>query len=706
MAAPGSDLDLSIESGWRYLKQELKPYPGRNWVILRMTLAAALMMLWVMVFRIPNAALGVYYTLLISRESTGDTIESAFSLIWAIGAALGLILVGIILFTGSPLMHFLWVGACLLLTFFLISTASQYRVATGFGFLMTAAIPLWDLPADVGVQLSLTLYSALAIVVAVTITVTIEIVFAAFHRTSPLEDGLNGRVEAVSRVLSAAGSPPAPAVALVQQFSDIGTGLLRRNLQRMQSGSEFYARQAVLIGLVGRLIDLTAVFLVTTEKPSEVEQRQLAAVAIQLDALRASNFASPAPSPSQDDQASGPPTRLVPLLAITVGLINQTIEQQDPENEYIHLEKPPKPPILKRDAFTNPEHIGFALRGAGAAMICFVLYHLFDWKGVSSSISTCMITALSTAGSSRQKQALRFVGAITGGLFFGILSQSVLLPALDSIVSFSLMFIAVTAFSAWIATSSPRISYLGLQIAFAFDLVQLRTFGPAVQLTPARDNVDGILLGLFAMWIFFDQAQSGTAAMAMRLTFARTIRLIIDYIRTVPGESKADYLKTVRSRRDAVNANFSEIRILADAVLFEFNQGREEALKWRSAIHIWQPELRTFFILQITLAHMRLSTPSGRLSPLAERLQQDNSEALEYLYSLIDSDTPHPVGPVLDLYETPSDDASHDAPVAAASRKILVYLTQQVESTLPLRSGDLQHLPAGSHTAQSQVAGS
>jgi multidrug resistance protein MdtO len=135
MILPGSDLDLSIESGWRYLKQELKPYPGRNWMILRMTLAAVLMMLWVMVFRIPAAALGVYYTLLISRESTGDTLESAFSLIGAIAAALGIVLLGIFLFTGSPLMHFLWVGACLLLTFFFISTASQYRVATGFGFL-------------------------------------------------------------------------------------------------------------------------------------------------------------------------------------------------------------------------------------------------------------------------------------------------------------------------------------------------------------------------------------------------------------------------------------------------------------------------------------------------------------------------------------------------------------------------------------------
>jgi multidrug resistance protein MdtO len=76
-------------------------------------------------------------------------------------------------------------------------------------------------------------------------------------------------------------------------------------------------------------------------------------------------------------------------------------------------------------------------------MVCYVLYHFFDWKGVSSGISTCMIAALSTAGSSRQKQILRFLGAIMGGLLFGILSQSVLLPGFDSIVGFTVLFAAV-----------------------------------------------------------------------------------------------------------------------------------------------------------------------------------------------------------------------------------------------------------------------
>jgi|SRR6187402_12192 len=682
MPSHGSDLNLSIESGWNYLKQELKPYPGRNWLIVRMTLAAVLMMVWVMVFRIPNAALGVYYTLLISRETTDETFETSIGLIGAIGAALGIILLGIFLFTGSPFLHFLWIGACLLLTFFFISAASQYRIATGFGFLMTSAIPLWDLPASIDRQLSLTLYSALAVVVAVAITITIELIFAAFRRTTPLEDGLTGRLKAVSGVLRTAGDPDPEATAQVRQFSDIGTGLLRRNLLRMQSGSEYYARQAVFIGLTGRLIDLTAALLVTPEKQTDRELKQLAALADQIDHLWKTNYASPAPPVPDEHLAEGHATSLIPLLASTVALINKAIEQEDPENEYILDEKPPSPPLFKRDAFTNPEHVGFALRGAGAAMVCYILYHLFAWKGLSSGIPTCMITALSTAGSSRQKQLLRFVGAILGGLIFGILSESLFLPTFDSIISFGVLFTLITGLSAWIATSSPRISYLGLQIAFAFDLVQLRTFGPAVLLTPARDNVEGILLGLFAMWIFFDQAQSGTAAAAMQATFLRTIRLMADYMRAKPEGSNAAYLKNVRRQRDVINETFSQVRILADAVLFEFNSGREAALKWRAAIHIWQPELRTFFLMQITLAHMRLNTPDGRLSPLAEEIQAANIEALNDLARLIDTSLPDKFVDTAPLQRAMAADSRHDAPLASDSGKILRYLIEQVQGTL------------------------
>ena len=54
---------------WEFLKEELAPYPGRAAVVARMVIAATIVMLITMTFRIPYGAYGALYTLTISRES-------------------------------------------------------------------------------------------------------------------------------------------------------------------------------------------------------------------------------------------------------------------------------------------------------------------------------------------------------------------------------------------------------------------------------------------------------------------------------------------------------------------------------------------------------------------------------------------------------------------------------------------------------------
>ena len=140
--------------------------------------------------------------------------------------------------------------------------------------------------------------------------------------------------------------------------------------------------------------------------------------------------------------------------------MNDALEQPSLIEEFTVREENQKVGILKRDAFTNSEQLKFALRGTAAALLCFVAYHLLDWRGIYNAMATCMVTALSTAGSSRQKQLLRVSGAITGvGLFLAIACEVFILPHIDSIAEFSLLFAAVTVFSAWFATASPRLSY-------------------------------------------------------------------------------------------------------------------------------------------------------------------------------------------------------------------------------------------------------
>jgi len=79
---------------WKFLKEELAPYPGRAATVARMVIAATTVMLITMTFRIPYGAYAAIYTLTISRESPQGTEKAVKTIIIAyfFGAGYQLIL--------------------------------------------------------------------------------------------------------------------------------------------------------------------------------------------------------------------------------------------------------------------------------------------------------------------------------------------------------------------------------------------------------------------------------------------------------------------------------------------------------------------------------------------------------------------------------------------------------------------------------------
>src|ERR1700728_2421006 len=69
-----SSVDEARKWLWDFLKNELAPYPGRAWVVARVTISATLVMLLVMTFQIPNGFLGAIFTLFLSRENPTATL--------------------------------------------------------------------------------------------------------------------------------------------------------------------------------------------------------------------------------------------------------------------------------------------------------------------------------------------------------------------------------------------------------------------------------------------------------------------------------------------------------------------------------------------------------------------------------------------------------------------------------------------------------
>jgi multidrug resistance protein MdtO len=210
-------------------------------------------------------------------------------------------------------------------------------------------------------------------------------------------------------------------------------------------------------------------------------------------------------------------------------------------------------------------------------------------------------------------------GAILGGFVFGMGAQVFVLPYLDSIAGFTVLFGVVTAISAWIGTASARLSYLGLQVALAFYLINLQEFTIQTSLGIARDRVFGVLLGLVSMWLFFDRLWVRSAVDEMQAVFARNLELFAELTEQLLEKDQVKAIRRVRQLRDQINEGFGAVRAQSDAILFEFGPSRQRKLQIRDDVRRWQPSIRTLLLVQITAIQYLVQKPLTQLpEPIAE----------------------------------------------------------------------------------------
>jgi multidrug resistance protein MdtO len=222
---------------------------------------------------------------------------------------------------------------------------------------------------------------------------------------------------------------------------------------------------------------------------------------------------------------------------------------------------------------------------------------------------------------------MRLTGAMLGGVI-GMGAQIFILPSLDSIAGFTVLFACVTTATAWVATSGPRLSYFGVQTAVAFYLLNLQEFKVETSLGPARDRVIGVFLGLSAMWLFFDQIWGAPAAVEMTKAFISSLRLLAQFARGPLPNEDGPVIDRTYALRETINTSFDKARSLADGVLFEFGPSRQRDLALRSMIIHWQPQLRMIFITRAALLKYRYGLPGFELPSEIRKAQKGFDESL------------------------------------------------------------------------------
>jgi multidrug resistance protein MdtO len=620
---------------WQFVRHELTSYPGRPALVGRMIIAATLVMIISMTFRLPEGAYGAIYALTISRESPRSTIAAVTTVAIAFVIAAAYEVIGAMFFLNEPLLRFVWVSVTFILMFYSLRALTNYTAGVRFGYLVVITTPLWDQQISAEAKVENTLWAVWTITLATVITALVELVYAEFHRGSDLIRPIAERLSSVEDLVfsyAQDGRIDKTTEKKITRLSMVGTSQLRRNLQRSVYSSHYREQMGAVLTLVTRVLDLAVNLVDFDIKPSDLDRKRMRSLAQAIAGIRSDLERGVVPRRTElhgEDSAQS----AVPLMRemeATVSLIPEVFVGSQSLSAYAPSPSgdAPRPTFFRPDALSNIEHIKFGLKGGLAATLCYFIYNVLDWPGISTAVTTCLLTGLSTIGSSHQKQLLRISGALVGGVGLGIGAQVFILPHLDSIAGFTVLFLAVTFIAAWFATCSARLSYFGVQIAVAFYLINLQEFKIQTSLGVARDRVFGIFLGIFAMWVVFDQLWGAPAAVEMKRTFISNLRLLAQFAREPFSEDPGTAIKQSITLRETINTNLDRVRALADGVLLEFGPSREQNLALRNRIRQWQTQLRMLFITRIALSKYRMRLPGFELPETIWQAQREFDDEL------------------------------------------------------------------------------
>jgi len=278
--------------------------------------------------------------------------------------------------------------------------------------------------------------------------------------------------------------------------------------------------------------------------------------------------------------------RLAPMIDAALGLADQ--------REHLELPAGSVPTLLPLD----PDRLAAAIKSSLAASIAIVIGSALHWPLGLPSTATCLVLAMTTSvGSFVQKAGSRLIGAFIGSA--GVLLILLwLMPSINSIVALLLITAIGMLPCAWLVAGSDRVSYLGLQTAYAFSIALLGPLSPVVDLVTPTSRILGVFLGIVVFGAMTTLVWPSYATKQYRRAIRSALRITVEILRdAVSRRSSAPFVVFPRQRRlyDSIGAC---TRLLGESEYEDPNErhlhrGHALALLWtvrhlaRSAI-LWR----------------------------------------------------------------------------------------------------------------------
>jgi multidrug resistance protein MdtO len=570
------------------LRRELAPTPARWRATLRITLACVAASYPVMAFHLHVPLIVMILMFLIAREDTTTTLLGTVLGIIGVTIGCGLLLLTYVCFADLTWLRILLVPAFIALGLFLNRILTLGPIGSAIGLPLALGMIVPDVIPSAEFLTRFPFYVWWAAVLGLTVNLVVQYLLNPQRAETVLARGLTSRLAAIENaLLRLAGEARPPSPGSLAHLALEGAAVQLQLLKLAAAAEPFLKKHHAAVGaqiiLVDRMVTAAAVLEERDVRPpDEALEGRLHRIAKAAATWRQAIVERRWPQDLESFDALPRLPNAPPMLREmerVLDVVSKARNQESLPDELKLFPKALKGGPVVADALSNPAYVHFAIKGALAGFICYLIFTLAAYQGIYTSVVTCVVCSLATIGASVQKGTLRLAGSAVGG-GLGVLTLMYIFPHLDSIGGFWFPFAAVTGLAAYVTFSGPSLSYCGYQIGLAFYKCTLQSYGPYTELRVVRDRLIGILLGLAVFGVINSRLwpvkalETAKAKLASLLETLAKLAGLPDETRDPAGRLAEAYDLRLRAYQD-----FRQMHELLEGARFEPDEALPQRLE-------------------------------------------------------------------------------------------------------------------------------
>jgi multidrug resistance protein MdtO len=518
------------EPGWlAWFRRELAPFPGRMEMTLRIVVSVVLVTTISLALQVPQLAFSAFFVLFVTKENRALTLLTGVIMIIGITIASATSLFLYRFTFDYPELRIPVMAGLIFTGMFLSRTFVIGPLGFVVGFFTALIQIIGEGAPNTDALVRDTLWLWVAVVYPITLTVFVNQVFLAAHPWQSLVGVLAQRLDKTTATLErsiregSAGGQTNPALleAAIRGSSPL-LSLLHFAESKEPALKRRHASIIATIAASEHLLRATAAL--EFREVQTLSEDDLACARTMLEEIAQLKAVLPELNPvlaSRKKPLPHAPLSQLRELQFAVESFRDGLIRYLPEG-VTPVTAQPKKRLFIPDAFTNPSHLRFALKVTLAAITAYVIYNGLDWPGIDTAFVTCCFIALENTGATMRKAWLRLCGCAAGGAA-GYFSMFFLIPHMVNLTSLLFLVGGGAALAGWVAAGTDRISYAGLQGAFAFFLCIFQTYEPEINFETIRDRLIGIVLGIIVSSIVFRYVWPEHAIDGLRATLTRVL---------------------------------------------------------------------------------------------------------------------------------------------------------------------------------------